>query len=171
MPRETQRKVIDGIEFEVAPLGPRSAQRVLVRTMGLLSASMGKAFGALGAGTPGKPFSLSEAQVDFAALGEAVPALFARLTPEELEALQKELLGPAWALMDGKRLELWTYFDSVFAQAEVFTPLKVTLFAFETNFGNFSAALAGSLEALRRGGGQKSTSSNTLRTTGLSGAS
>jgi hypothetical protein len=171
MAREAQQKEIDGLTFEVFPLEPKRAQRLLLRVAGLLAPSLGKALGAFNA-EDGKPFDMAHAEVDFSALGAAVPALFEKLTPEELEAVQKELFSFAWHIAsDGQRHAVWQFFDLVMSKegATPWTPLKLTLFAWEANFGNFSGALVERLASLTRA--PKSPSLRPLQPTGTAGAS
>jgi hypothetical protein len=165
MAREKKEREIDGLRFEVTQMGARKAQEVLVRVSGILAPALGKAIAGAGKASSG---NVLDTQIDLAALGDALPALFQRLTPRELEDIQKELLENAYVTVGGQEQRVWTQWDSVMPNA--FTGLKLTAFAFEVNFGNFFEGLGGRVAALAAGL-RPSISPKNSPASGASGAS
>lgn len=170
MARKTEEKEIDGIRFEVTQLDPKRSQRLLLRIMGHLSHAMGKAMAGV-SGDPEKGLSLETMDLDFSKVGQAIPALFERLTPDEFEGIQKELLTYARAQRPGGEwVQLWPAFDLVMGEepATPFTGFKVALFAFEVNYGNFSGVLADHARRLLAGRKPSASPVQSVRT-GTSG--
>ena len=164
--RRTETKEIDGLAFTVTQLPPRRAQALLLRVLASLSGAVGKAIAGL-VSEKGSALDLRNADLDFAKMGEAIPSLFEKLTPAELEGIQKELLAQCIVEKEGKAQELWPVVDLVLDSP--FTLLRVTLFAFEVNYGNFSAVLAERAQALMAAGARSSKASATSPETGRSG--
>jgi hypothetical protein len=173
MARKVEVKEIDGIQFEVTQLDPKKSQRLLIRVLGHLSHVVGKAAAGI-SGDPEQGLSLATMDVDLSKVGAAIPALFERLTPDEFEAIQKELLTYARAQRPGADwVQLWPAFDLIMGEepANPFTGFKVALFAFEVNFGNFSGVLAEHAQRLlaQRGRARQSGSPVQSVKTGTSG--
>lgn len=121
---ETRERDIDGIHLAVSQLPAMKALR--------LSATLGKLFGTPLARALSTIDITNIGASDVTAVGAAMLSLFEGLSPDQLEALTKELLGPATA--DGK--PLLATFDLVFA-GKVDTIYKVLGFALEVNYGSF----------------------------------
>ncbi len=169
MAKRTEQRVIDGLTFEVTQLDPKRSQRLLLRVMGMLSGALGRAVSGLGGAGGGGKLSLRDLDVDFSKVGEAIPALFEKFTPEQFEELQKELLTYCTVERDGKWQQLWPVFDLVMAEATTpFAGLKLALFAFEVNYGNFSEGLGARVRQMLEARAA-SPGSNTSQTTGPSG--
>jgi hypothetical protein len=107
-------------------------------------------------------------------MGAAVPALFLKLTPEAFEGVQQDLLAYCW-VHDPElgRVELWPHFDRVLT-GRPFAGMKLALWSFEVNYGNFSAALAAAVGQLRARAGARAPASTPEQPSprnGLSGES
>lgn len=160
-----QERVIDGQTFSVTQLPAMRALKMLsrlVRTLGPAAARLmdgaASAGGALGSGLGGL------AQMNVAALGQAVTVLTERLTEAELESITRELLETA--TVDGRLL--MPSFDLTM-QGRMGPVLQLLAFALEVNYGSFFGVLAASAtaEAARA---SSSGASNTLRMAGPAGA-
>lgn len=151
----TQERTIDGMKFTVTQLPAMKGLRTLNRIGRVLGPAFAKVAGASGSG--------NVTDMDLSKLGDAVEALFERLTDDELEQLTRELL--AQATCDGKLL--MPQFDLILA-GKVDVILQLLRFAFEVNYGNFFAGLAGMVAA---GQAKPSPSPTMLTTPGPAGVS
>ncbi|MFZ5440461.1 MAG: phage tail assembly chaperone [Myxococcota bacterium] len=131
MPADTT-KVIDGLEFEIAPLPALRAFSTLPRIVALFAPITD---------------NFSGAETDVAAIARALGALM-RTKPEELTALLKILLEGATVMHEGKRVTLLPVFDVVMHR-KVLTAYKLLIFAVEVNYTDFFAELEARLGGLR----------------------
>lgn len=161
MGRQAESRTIDDIDVTVQQLPARRGERVFHRIMTAVGPALGAAAGGLGDGGA----AVLDMDVD---LGEAIRVLFDRLTWQELESIQKELLETAQVTIDGKTGLLLPVVDELLA-GKVGTLLKITAFAVEVNFRDLFllASSAGGLLARVR----PSTSPKTSPASGPAGGS
>lgn len=125
MARQAETRAIDDLEVTVQQLPARRAERVFHRLMAAVGPALGAAAANLGQGG-----SVLDVDVD---LGAAIKVLFDRLTWQEIEAIQKELLETAIVKVGDQTAKLMDVVDDVLA-GKVGTLLKITAFAIEVNF-------------------------------------
>nr|AGC71920.1 hypothetical protein [uncultured bacterium A1Q1_fos_25] len=165
MPREPQTKIIDGYTVQVQALPVFKGQRLFVRLLKTVGGSIGPALAALAS-------SGSKGLGDMD-LSQHLPTMFSALSPEETEAITRELLTGAIIDPFGNPQNLLAVCDVVF-QGSVLTLLKCALFAAEVNFGDFRGIVVGMLDDARRKAQSKanpSLGSNGSPTSGPSGGS
>ncbi len=165
MPREPQTKIIDGYTVQVQALPVFAGQRLFVRLLKAVGSSIGPALASLASSG-----SKGLGDID---LAQHLPTMFSALSPEETEAITRELLTGAIIDPFGNPQNLLAVCDVVF-QGSVLTLLKCALFAAEVNFGDFRGIVVGMLDDARRKAQSKvnlSLVSNGLPTSGQSGGS
>lgn len=145
MATKAQEREIDGLVFEVAQLPAMRANKLLVRLGKVIGPALGKVSKLMQGGAK------SIADAELSAVGEAIEALFDKLTPEEFEAVTKELLAGASVTgaesvedggTGGKKVPLLPVFDRVM-QGRTVTLGKLLAFAFEVNFADFFGVFRG----------------------------
>jgi hypothetical protein len=130
---ETRTKDLDGHTYEVTQLPAMRGMKLLTR----IGRAIGPALAKL---------ATSDGTLDTGNAGAAMEALFSNLTEGELEHFIREMLLQGGALkQDGRPLSLAGAFDLEMA-GKPMTILKLLVFAFEANYGDFYAA-AGALLA------------------------
>jgi len=165
MPRDPQIRVIDGYTVQVQALPVFAGQRLFVRLLKTVGSSIGPALAALASSG-----SKGLGDID---LSQHLPAMFSALSPDEMEAITRELLTGAVLDPHGKPQNLLSVCDIVF-QGSVLTLLKCAMFAVEVNFGDFRGIVVGMLDDARRKAQSKespSMGSSGLQTSGQSGGS
>lgn len=140
MPKEEQSKTIGGRLIQVQPLPTFAGLHLAARISKVVGSAIGPALGELIT----KGGTLED--VD---LSEHVARLFAVLSPDDTESIVRSLLQGAVIDPHGKTRILLDVADAEFA-GETMTLLKVAYFAFEVNFGDFSAFVLGLLNEARR---------------------
>lgn len=149
---------IDGIDFAVGQLPAMRGHRLLPRLGKAIGPALAQGFDAMG-GKGGDG--------DLGKLGAAIGLLFEHLTPDEYEAILREL----FSTVAVKGAPLMDTFDVALAGKPA-TVIKLAAFCLEANFGNFSgvaqawAARAAAMTAT----GSGSSSPSTSATSGPSGA-
>lgn len=125
---KTQSVVIDGDTYELTQLPAMRAMKLFARIGGVLGPALAQAAPAASAkGVLG---------MDIGLLGGAIESLAAKLTPEELEVITKDLL---WSLRKNGK-DCTGSFD-VEMQGKIMTVFALLRFAFEVNYGDFTDAL------------------------------
>ena len=165
MPRDPQHKVIDGFTIQVQALPVFAGQRLFVRLLKTVGSSIGPALAAVASSG-----SKGLGDID---LAQHLPTMFSALSPEETEAITRELLTGAVIDPFGNPQNLLAVCDIVF-QGSVLTLMKCALFAAEVNFGDFRGIVVGMLDDARRKAQSKanlSLVSNGSLTSGQSGGS
>lgn len=143
MARESKSKEIDGMTFTVPQLPGKRGNRMAVRLIGMLAPMAAKA---LGGGKLGDIKNLKN--LELTNLSDAVQMLADKMTPEQFEAMQNELLEEAQVVVDGNQIRLMPVFDNLMA-GKALTSFKLFSFALEVNFGNFfDGGLAAGLQSL-----------------------
>lgn len=140
MPKEAQSKTIGGRLIQVQPLPAFAAISLLTRISKVVGSAIGPAFGAL---------VKSGDRLGDVDLSEHFARLFSVLSPEDTESIARALLQGAVIDPHGKTRILLDVADAEFA-GETLTLLKVAYFAFEVNYGDFSAFVLGLLNEARR---------------------
>lgn len=135
---DIEKKLIDGMEFELAALPAWKAYEVLARITKFVS----PAIEALGVARGGDKE---------AALG-AVAKAFASVQGTELQALTKVLLEPCLVTFEGNQVQLMRVFDAVMRK-KMLTVFRLLAWSVEVNYPDFfealkSTALAGKLKGL-----------------------
>lgn len=129
---KTDTCVINGATYSITQLPAMRGMRLFARVARFLGPALGKL------GVSGQKAGGVSEEV----LGAAVEALFERLAPDEFEAVLTEFF---WSLKrDGRDVApkaSGSQFDLEMA-GQLVTILQLVKFAFEVNFGNFTAAAA-----------------------------
>lgn len=140
----SKTETIDGHDFEVSQLTSKRAVRLVLRLgkmagpslMALLQTALQGSGAAVAQGKPSVKGALSALEgLDVSKLGPAFEGFFDRVSEQDLDYLQAELL--ATATMDGA--PLWPQYD-VALQGQLTTIFKLLWFALRVQFENFSAA-------------------------------
>lgn len=141
--REKESKEIDGITFTVQQMGGKAASRLFVRLNAYLIPALAQVGQAVGKLDLGKGLG-SDVDVEgiTKGLAEAARVLFEKLTPDEYEAVNSQLLESATFTADGRTLPLWPQYDNLLA-GKVLTGLKLFAFALQVNYRDFFNALGG----------------------------
>lgn len=124
---------IDGKLYSLSPLLGRPVLRLWYKLSGILVAAASKAFG--------EAESFEDVNGD--TINAAVEVLLTKLSPDELEAVRKELFETLVLIEGGGAQQFPLGNDSVFdlkLQGRPLTVLKLFAFAVEVNFSDFFAA-------------------------------
>jgi hypothetical protein len=130
---ESKSKEIDGHTYEVTQLGAMRGLRLLTRIGAAVGPALAKFAGAADTGLG----------FDVGAAGDALVALFTKLDEKEIEHFVREMLFGGGLKKDGTPVTDKT-FELVMA-GQAFAVLKLLVFAFEVNYGDFSDAVRGML--------------------------
>src|SRR5688572_18336991 len=126
MGTQTQTKEIDGQTWEVSQLPGMKSLKMFRRLGNVLGPALAK--------TLASGVDVQQGKMNLVGIGEAIGALFERLSEPELESIVKDLL---WnAVVDGKVLfptGTNAQFDTLMAGRTV-TVLKALVFAIEVNY-------------------------------------
>lgn len=136
--RETRSKDIDGVTFTVQQLPALRASRLLFKLTKAVSPAVMKLAGA------GDLRNLMRA--DTSALSEAASMLFQAFTPEEFDALVREVLEGATITVDGRTVAALPGVDLELA-GKTATLMRGVWFALGVNFGDFFDVLRGLVAA------------------------
>jgi hypothetical protein len=139
----SQTKTIGGRDYTVSQLPAMKAVKVLHRIGKALGPALARAFAALGGKNAGANLlEIDLSGIDAGEFAEAIAGLFRDLPEAELEKLIRDLLETCTVTdEEGKTGLLMKTFD-VSMQGRMQDLFALLAFAFEVNFGNFSAALA-----------------------------
>jgi hypothetical protein len=162
-PREIE---IDGHRYMIGRLPPRKALRLqnrLVRILGPPLIPLLKSVPLSGDGTT----NLEE--VDLSAVGEAVQALMAQVTPNEQDEILAELFSVVQVVGTEKVGPVMPIFDAHF-DGRLLAVWKLAWATLEEQFGGFFALLVAAARSVRLGAGNSKVST-TSPPTGASGAS
>lgn len=168
MARKTETTEIDGLKFTVTQLPGRKAAEMSVRLLTMLAPAVAKAGAGLGSvdWSRGASASVDMGRV-FADMGLAAETLFARLTPDEIQRVSKELYAFAKVEENGQELPMTdAVIDEVFA-GRAGALFRFLIFALKVNFADFGPALA---EEFRAAMAKVNLSRNTSKPPGLAGA-
>jgi len=131
---ETRKKTIDNVEIAVTHLPARTAMRLKIKLVKLLSPSIGQIFGGLG--KVSKNTSLLDLEIDMSLVSTAIEKLSERLDEQEFENLIFEIL--ACTRLDGREIDTGC-FDTEFA-GNLNLMYKIIWFTLEVNYGSFFGA-------------------------------
>lgn len=133
--RKQQTKTIDGMTFTVQQLPAMRAQRLKPRIVSILAGPAAKIGTVLGG-------ARRLEDLDLGALAGAFDALAGKLSPDEYEAVTRELLETTLVQQGPNLIPLLPVFDDIMA-GRTLTVDKLLLFAVEVNYGDFFDALRG----------------------------
>jgi len=129
MSKKIQSKKIDGIEFTVQQM-PGMAS---IRFLAVMGQKIGPALSVVGRELQGVK-SLKD--LNEGSIGAIVAASFLNITPDDAEAITRELVSMATAVEGGKSRDLSVEFDDFF-QGRPMLVFKVLGFSLEVNYGSF----------------------------------
>jgi hypothetical protein len=157
---KVEKREIDGSEYTVTQLDAWRAMRLLARVGAVIGPALSVAADAAATG------DVMGMSADKA--GSVIASLAAKLTPEELEAITRELL---WNALRDDRPISGKQFGLEMA-GQMATVFKLLFFAFEVNYGDFFDAARGLLAKMPRAAAQFAPpASTTSPTSGPAGAS
>lgn len=140
MPKQAQSRRIDGYEIQVQPLPAFAAISLFTRIGKSIGGALGPTLAALASAGVDKLQNVDVSQ--------HLGALFAALSPDEIEQITKALLQGAVLDPNGKTRLLLDVADYEF-QGQTLTLIKAALFAFEVNYGDFRDLVRGMLAGAR----------------------
>jgi hypothetical protein len=136
---KTDTHIIEGATYTITQLPAMRGLRLFARVARVLGPALGK----LGAAKAGG-IKIGGVGVSEEAFGTAIETLFDKLSPDEFELVLSEFF---WSLTrNGKKVAPGAEFDLEMA-GQLVTILKLLKFAFEVNYGNFTAAVVALMPA------------------------
>lgn len=140
MPKQPQIRKIDGYEIQVQPLPAFAALALFTRIGKSIGGALGPTLAALASAGVDKLQNVD--------ISQHLGALFAALSPSEIEGITKALLEGAVLDPKGTPRILLDVADYEF-QGQTLALLKAALFAFEVNYGDFRDLVRGMLAGAR----------------------
>lgn len=140
MPKQPQIRRIDGYEIQVQPLPAFAALALFTRIGKSIGGALGPTLAALASAGVDKLQNVD--------ISQHLGALFAALSPSEIEGITKALLEGAVLDPKGTPRILLDVADYEF-QGQTLVLLKAALFAFEVNYGDFRDLVRGMLAGAR----------------------
>lgn len=140
MPKQPQIRKIDGYEIQVQPLPAFAALALFTRIGKSIGGALGPTLAALASAGVDKLQNVD--------ISQHLGALFAALSPSEIEGITKALLEGAVLEPKGTPRILLDVADYEF-QGQTLVLLKAALFAFEVNYGDFRDLVRGMLAGAR----------------------
>jgi len=140
MPKQPQIRKIDGYEIQVQPLPAFAALSLFTRIGKSIGGALGPTLAALASAGVDKLQNVD--------ISQHLGALFAALSPSEIEGITKALLEGAVLDPKGTPRILLDVADYEF-QGQTLVLLKAALFAFEVNYGDFRDLVRGMLAGAR----------------------
>lgn len=140
MPKQPQIRRIDGYEIQVQPLPAFAALALFTRIGKSIGGALGPTLAALASAGVDKLQNVD--------ISQHLGALFAALSPTEIEGITKALLEGAVLDPKGTPRILLDVADYEF-QGQTLVLLKAALFAFEVNYGDFRDLVRGMLAGAR----------------------
>lgn len=141
--REPKRTTIDDVQYNVTPMSPIAASKLLTRLLKIVGepigklASLKKEEGAKG---------LLDSNIDGDLIGEALSALTEKLDENEIESILKRVISPDYVTFstDGDSWKKLVSIDGHFSQYGGMAGMfKLARFVLETNYSDFLKDLVG----------------------------
>jgi len=140
--REPQRTTIGDVQYNVTPMSPIKASKLLTRLLKIVGEPIGKLANMKKEGGKG----LLEQQIDGKLISEALSALTEKLDEDEMETLLKKIIHSDYVTFttDGDAYKKLTSIDGHFTEfGGMGAMFKLARFVLETNYSDFLKDLVG----------------------------